>query len=341
VSDSRRSWIDIAKGIGILLVVYGHVAEGVFKAGIPFDRTFFRAVDVAIYSFHMPLFFFLSGLFFFSSWENRGTRGLLASKVNTLVYPYVLWSLLQGSVEILLEQYTNKHATVNEVMALLWEPRQQFWFLYALFFIFVASCLAYSIAKRRWLFAVPLAAAVAFLCRDDVPFIWPLKYLAMFGVYFAIGASYPGLAQLATRASWKSVLLLGVAFLAGQVVYQATVAGTLGWENALLALPIGLAGIAWVAAGSATISGRSADWLTYLGRASLGIYLMHTMAASGTRIILQKLLGVESLPLHLVLGTFAGIIAPLCALKLLERWQAPGVFTPPRRWALRDSGPGA
>lgn len=46
----RDSVIDIAKGIGIFLVVFGHVP-------LPMD------LITPIYLFHMPLFFFLSGMF--------------------------------------------------------------------------------------------------------------------------------------------------------------------------------------------------------------------------------------------------------------------------------------
>lgn len=58
---AHEAWPDIAKGIGILLVVYGHVARGIEKAGLPIDPVFFKTVDVLIYAFHMPLFFFVSG----------------------------------------------------------------------------------------------------------------------------------------------------------------------------------------------------------------------------------------------------------------------------------------
>ena len=44
---SRIGWIDTAKGIGLLCVILGHLS-------IPY-------LDMWIYFFHMPLFFFLSG----------------------------------------------------------------------------------------------------------------------------------------------------------------------------------------------------------------------------------------------------------------------------------------
>jgi len=65
--QERNVWVDYAKAIGIILVVYGHVARGVFNAGLPMDEARFVLVDSIIYSFHIPLYFFLSGLFFFDS----------------------------------------------------------------------------------------------------------------------------------------------------------------------------------------------------------------------------------------------------------------------------------
>ena len=60
--DSKRdSTLDIARGIGVLLVLYAHSLEPLF---IRDDGTFVESAFLqwrVIYSFHMPLFFFLSG----------------------------------------------------------------------------------------------------------------------------------------------------------------------------------------------------------------------------------------------------------------------------------------
>src|SRR5690606_15822455 len=75
VMQERNAWVDYAKAIGIILVVYGHVARGVFNAGLPMEESSYLLVDSIIYSFHMPLFFFLSGLFFYDSLMKRGKTG--------------------------------------------------------------------------------------------------------------------------------------------------------------------------------------------------------------------------------------------------------------------------
>ena len=65
--ENRSHWVDYAKAIGIVLVVYGHVLKGLHSAGIKMPEAFYELSYSIVYTFHMPLFFFLSGLFFYSS----------------------------------------------------------------------------------------------------------------------------------------------------------------------------------------------------------------------------------------------------------------------------------
>ena len=65
----RRQELDTARGIGILLVVYGHALEWLFNKNFLFNAmlsNLFSEHAFAqwnfIYSFHMPLFFMLSGM---------------------------------------------------------------------------------------------------------------------------------------------------------------------------------------------------------------------------------------------------------------------------------------
>ena len=60
-SDTRVEWLDAARGIGIALVVFGHVLRGLFGAQIAADP-YWKIIDYTIYTFHMPLFFLLAGV---------------------------------------------------------------------------------------------------------------------------------------------------------------------------------------------------------------------------------------------------------------------------------------
>lgn len=54
VEKRHYDFLDAMKGMGILLVVLGHVS-------------LIEPLNTVIYAFHMPLFFFISGFLFFSS----------------------------------------------------------------------------------------------------------------------------------------------------------------------------------------------------------------------------------------------------------------------------------
>lgn len=62
--SKHQTWPDTAKGIGIILVVFGHAWRAVNSSGMLPTGPLYTAVDPAIYAFHMPLFLFLSGWFF-------------------------------------------------------------------------------------------------------------------------------------------------------------------------------------------------------------------------------------------------------------------------------------
>lgn len=79
--NQRINWIDSAKGIGILLVVLGHSTGNIED---PLNK--------AILSFHMPLFFFLSGLCSKQKEENKGKQAL--RKAYSLLLPNITLGIL-------------------------------------------------------------------------------------------------------------------------------------------------------------------------------------------------------------------------------------------------------
>lgn len=81
MSFKRVGWIDIARAIGIFLVIYGHFL----------DRDSYRYL---IYSFHIPLFFFLSGIIFrYKTHENFFF--FLRKNIKAILFPYFLFAFLQ------------------------------------------------------------------------------------------------------------------------------------------------------------------------------------------------------------------------------------------------------
>lgn len=71
---NRIEYIDVAKGVAILLVVVGHVSS------LP------APIKSSLYSFHMPLFFLLSGFFF----RQEDTFSTAKRMIPTIVVPYLV-----------------------------------------------------------------------------------------------------------------------------------------------------------------------------------------------------------------------------------------------------------
>jgi acyltransferase len=84
IKMKRIAWIDAAKGIGIFLVVLGHTLPSAAKS------------VAIIYAFHMPLFFFLSGLTA-KSWA-PGSASAFVRGFRSLIVPYVFFSVISIAV---------------------------------------------------------------------------------------------------------------------------------------------------------------------------------------------------------------------------------------------------
>ncbi|PSL43749.1 putative membrane protein YcfT [Chitinophaga niastensis] len=131
---NRFGWIDYAKGIAIILVVYRHVGFGLKSNGANVNQWILDLNDM-FYSFRMPLFFILSGLFFGKSMTKRGTGGFILTKVNTLLYPYILWSILQITLQMVFHEVAHAQRGVADYLNIIIQPRanNQLWYLFALF----------------------------------------------------------------------------------------------------------------------------------------------------------------------------------------------------------------
>jgi fucose 4-O-acetylase-like acetyltransferase len=88
VYGSRLLCLDAAKGIGIICVVIGHIATDPLLARF-------------IFSFHMPLFFFLSGIAFEFSRQEQ----FICRHMRSLLMPYVIFCILSFLYWFLLERH--------------------------------------------------------------------------------------------------------------------------------------------------------------------------------------------------------------------------------------------
>lgn len=95
-SSERLDYLDFLKGFAIFLVVMGHFLAWTFPADV--DRGYFPLfVKNAIYSFHMPLFFFVSGYLVDlkrKEWKLGTGINVIWKRVQTLILPGLSFLLI-------------------------------------------------------------------------------------------------------------------------------------------------------------------------------------------------------------------------------------------------------
>jgi fucose 4-O-acetylase-like acetyltransferase len=321
---SRQSWIDAAKGFGILLVVLGHALRGLQNAQLLPTSGWSHALDAWIYSFHMPLFFLLSG-FFMEKAVHKPLDRALKDRAKTLLWPYLVWSVLQTLVQIRMSSYTTSQYDWMHLFGILWKPLMQFWFLYVLLLV----SLLWLGLRRVGIpaFTLLLTALILHLTQNGKG-IWAMWDLVrIHGVWFAAGAVLGIMPEFMERMRLASASIRWTGILAG---FGLTSWGAvmqpdhLLTSNILWAVPGVLASL-WLAM-SMPSNRRPTRALAWIGQLSLEIYLVHTLASATMRAVLLHGFKIQDVALHLVLASAAGIVIPVIMVLISRRMQLRHVF---------------
>lgn len=126
--------LDFMKGILIYLVIVGHVIAKYAEPGWAYT---------VIHTFHMPLFFFISG-FLVPPSLNQTFRDFAVKKYRRILRPALCWSLLF----FLLKLPSHLDLGTKVIKSFM-----DIWFLYVLFYLFIVAFLMYRSKYRYWLFA--------------------------------------------------------------------------------------------------------------------------------------------------------------------------------------------
>lgn len=316
----RYAWIDAARGVGITLVVFGHATGGLISAGLIPPQALLVTVFFAIYSFHMPLFFFVSGLLT-PARISRGQWGFLTSLLPTLVLPYFLWSAIQLSTILLASSVVNAplpYMSARWFLALLWVPTGQFWFLYVLMICHVLATLVGP--RLGWLSLIVLSFCL-YPLADPSNDAAVLKVAVHFLPFYALGA-FAG----ATAAIGELPKLLRRAGLPALSLAAATVGisvffalrDQLGyWSPQMFAA--GVAGTVFVLTTVTLLPHRLSEWFAWLGKRAMPIFILHVLFIAGLRILLDRVLHLALDASVLWILVPFGIIAPLIVFAVAER----------------------
>jgi acyltransferase len=174
----RLQWIDALKGIGIILVVFAHHSLPV-------------SLDTYIFSFHMPLFFFISGFLFDFGKYAESAANFVRGRFRSLIVPYFCFAVITCLFYFLLDMafqpgVTNIEFFENSILhgtshilvafgpAVSYNP--PLWFLTCLF---VTELLFYGLTKKYYrepkklVFWLAISGVIGYLYSVYVPFRIP------------------------------------------------------------------------------------------------------------------------------------------------------------------------
>lgn len=178
----RLKGLDIAKGIGIILVVAGHF----FPESSPHWYAVARSV---IYSFHMPLFLLISGYVYMYAGRDVPYLSFLKKKVKRVVIPYFLVSFLFIFIKFIpqmLSLYVKNPVTLESFIKVFYMPEAavSLWYLWALWWFYLIVPLLKTRTSRLVMLALSLI--IAYL-PFDMPDVFALQKVKEMFRYFMIG----------------------------------------------------------------------------------------------------------------------------------------------------------
>jgi len=348
LSRDRHAWVDYARGICIILVCYRHTYEGLTNADVLQAENYplLKYLNVFFFSFRMPLFFIVSGIFVGLSLAKKSVLNFVKDRFRYIFYPFLIWGVVQITLQLIWSDYVNADRKPIDFFYLLIAPRkiEQFWYLHALFNVGILYAILKIKAKLGpWVqLALGIALyAIAAYCTMQYIDIGFLGDVFFFYPFFAVGDCISHLITNPKRipfiGTWKMFFLMLPVFFATQYYFTSV---NLQHGNdyyvqhfmpAAFAL-IAFTGCIFVINVSFLLQQFNiARFLRVIGYHSLYIYVMHLMVIAAFRALYLRVLEGENLPLFMIAGVLLGIFVPIVFYNLAEKAGMDWLFTLKKR----------
>jgi len=266
----RIDWADGAKAISILLVAFHHAHILAESQDLSFRV--FAILDKLLTPIRMPLFFTISGIF-----ANRVLsmpwRIVFRQRIVSYYYLYAAWVVLSWLFNRYVQvdlRHANDEQSIEYLLSMFVVPQGGLWFLWVLALFFGVGRL---IDAGRGATLLSLLIVLAVLTNSHIiPLRYPLSNVFLYGPFFYGGAWY-GRLIISTVPHYPKIMVC-----IGAVAYGALMI-TARWVDPLIGstLLLSISGLC-LALGATVLVCRSNSVqiiLSYLGRNTLPIYVMH------------------------------------------------------------------
>lgn len=335
----RFGWVEYARGIAIVLVVYRHCLVGMQRAGVVVASQAY-AVQEFLYNVRMPVFFVLSGIFLQVSLRKSSQQLLIRKKAATLLYPYILWSVFLISLQWVFSAYTNSSRTARDFLYILLQPREldHMWYLLALFNTSVLFLLLNPLLTRYKSIHIGLALLLHFASFYLAPWSF-FSDIAYHYIFLVAGAFISGQVSkwesLSTSGTALILLLVAPFFIAGQLYWLRNIGENYQsahwWDLGPYLLIIFIACFVFYLVSRLLEAWGRMRWLQKLGKHSLYIYILHIHIIAFVRILFVKVLKIREWEYVLPVSVVLALVLPVYIFSIIKKYNGQFLFSFPQK----------
>lgn len=324
--QAKNTHIEILRGGVIILVVIGHVIGSGHDGGMRVDdQSFLRYFYCSVIDpIQMPLFTVIAGLVYaMRPVTIDKAKSFILKKVARILVPM----LVVGVCYFLLQYFTpgtNRKGELKEMWRLLIFPYTLFWYLYSLFLVFLVVTAIDSFrlmnSLRNWMILFGVSTFLLLIRDVVIPYSLP-NLLSYKGAIYLLPCFLLGTALHRFKAFFQTKIIV---YSVPLVLLACVAIQQLSWfklvdftvqKDNLVGLSTGLAATMLLLRIRLQM-----QWLVWVGGFAYSIYLFHAFGTAGGRIITQQL-HIQSMPLVFMLSLAAGLLLPVVAEKLLQRFK--------------------
>lgn len=324
----RIDYIDVTKALGMLAIMWGHIAVG-------------KSVTF-VYTFHIPLFFFLSGMVFVQD-KYPDFWSFVKRRIQTLIVPYIIYSFITWAIWAVFSYVS--HAKVESYWMPLLETfiaqgsegylvhNVPLWFVSCLF---VVELTYYWIAKLPdvWnMIICVLMAVVSYVLVNYCTFFdfttlpWSIEVAMAAMVFYASGhlfikhIGHQSFEQIVNKKRWVTIIIVLVSFIVvyyGGLYNKRISMGHANIHNPFIFYPVAYLGLfAFIIMCSLIAQSKINDWkwmngVKWFGQNSFIAMVIHNPIKGFVVVALASVLGMEKM--EVMRGAWTALLALLITL---------------------------
>lgn len=327
----RVTWIDSCKGLAMLLVVLGHVINGYQNTGIfsSYDGVM-TPVYRWIYSFHMALYFVISGFVFYLAYGAKRIerKKRYNNQVINLVFVYFIFSIIQWIIKVVMSSAANESLTLMDLLLMPVIPMAPYWYLWVLVFYYLIFhwFLGKNISNKI-MFAV--TAAISIIGCFVPAWTRNSKNFPYYILFFWLGIYLAKTDFQILRKKWMLPVSLTISTIIAYLVFgQQIDIKSIPVANLAAALCTTFFILSFFAL---VFNNRKSGPLELIGKYSLEIYVTHCIITAGNRVILPKI-GINNFHINVLVNFVLATAIPILCSFVLKRINLHKLIFRPVTW---------